>query len=77
MQKIIATASPARPVSNGLLTDKELALQLSIEPRTLRLWRNTLGLPFIKISGKTVRYRDSDVQGWLARRKTVISPRSQ
>jgi hypothetical protein len=56
-----------------ILTDQTLAPRLSVEPRTLKLWRDTRQLPFIRISGKTVRYRWSDVQNWLNTQRTVIS----
>ena len=50
-----------------LLTEAEAAEILSVEPRTLRLWRNTRGLPHLKITNKVVRYRRGDLDGWLDR----------
>jgi hypothetical protein len=56
-----------------LLTDEQLALLLGVEPRTLRLWRNTRGLPHIKVTSKVIRYRRSDVDSWLDHQRTVIA----
>jgi len=61
-------------VTTELLTDQQAADILAVEPRTLRLWRNTRGLPHIKISSKVIRYRRADVDAWLERRRTVIQP---
>ena len=62
-----ATATPE------LLTDEQAAAFLSVEPRTLRLWRNTQGLPFIRVTSKIIRYRKVDLDGWLARRRVAIA----
>ena len=56
-----------------LLTDKQAAEILAVEPRTLRLWRNTRGLPFLKITPRVVRYRRSDIEAWLDRVRKVIA----
>jgi predicted DNA-binding transcriptional regulator AlpA len=63
-----------RPAQAELLTDVQTAEILAVEPRTLRLWRNTRGLPHIKITSKVIRYRRADVDAWLERRRTVIPP---
>jgi excisionase family DNA binding protein len=60
--------------SNDLLTDEQVAKLLGVEKRTIRLWRNTRGLPFIKISSKIIRFRRSDIDTWLERSRTVIKP---
>lgn len=56
-----------------LLDDGQLAAWLRIEPRTLRLWRNTRALPFIRLTPKVIRYRRGDVDNWLARRTVAIT----
>lgn len=61
------------PVAVELLTDAQAAILLGVEPRTLRLWRNTRGLPHIKITPKVIRYRRSDIEAWLDRSRTVIA----
>ncbi len=50
----------------GVFGDRELGVYLGgIEPRTLRLWRRNRGLPYLRITGKVVRYRKSDIDRWL------------
>lgn len=56
-----------------LLTDDDLAKLLKLEPRTLRLWRETQGLPFLRLTARVIRYRWPDVEAWMARRRTVIA----
>ena len=57
------------PVANAgeLLTDSQAAALLSVEPRTLRLWRQSRGLPHLRLTSKVIRYRRSDLDAWLAR----------
>jgi DNA-binding transcriptional MerR regulator len=69
----VGTPQPAEASVSDLLTDNELAPMLSVEPRTLRLWRNTRGLPFIRITSKVIRYRRTDVNAWMDRQRTVIA----
>jgi excisionase family DNA binding protein len=56
-----------------ILTAEQAAALLSVEPRTLILWRATRGLPYIRITSKVIRYRRSDVDAWLARRRVAIA----
>jgi DNA-binding transcriptional MerR regulator len=44
-----------------ILDDKQAAALLHTNPRTLRLWRATRGLPFIRITSKVIRYRRADI----------------
>jgi excisionase family DNA binding protein len=74
MKNIESLPEAAKTATSELLTDKEAAAILAVEPRTLRLWRNTRGLPHIKITSKVIRYRRADVDAWLERRRTVIPP---
>ncbi|MBI4662163.1 MAG: helix-turn-helix domain-containing protein [Verrucomicrobia bacterium] len=78
MLKHKASVGPPANVTSGavltaLLTDQQAAEFLSVKPRTLRLWRHARGLPHIRITTKEIRYRLSDLEDWLARRRTVIS----
>ena len=53
-----------------LLTPAEVAGMLKISLHTLASWRrqaNTHDLPWIEVGG-SIRYRNSDVQGWLDKR---------
>ena len=51
-----------------LLNEQQAAQILSVSPGTLSVWRSTgrWALPFIKV-GRAVRYRQSDLDAWLAR----------
>jgi predicted site-specific integrase-resolvase len=64
--------SPKHPAEK-LLDDAAAAEILGVQPRTLRLWRNTRRLPFLKISSRVVRYRLADLNAWLDASRTVIS----
>jgi excisionase family DNA binding protein len=68
-----AAAQPAsQRAPTDLLTDAQAAALLSVEPRTLRLWRATRGLPHIRLTSKVIRYRKSDLDAWLARHLVAI-----
>jgi hypothetical protein len=71
----VALQTPlARREAAELWTDKEACQFLSAEPRTLRLWRHTRGLPFIRITSKVLRYRRNDLEAWLDARRVALSP---
>jgi len=70
MTKFLTT--PATKTAADLLTDAQLATELAVEPRTLRLWRNTRGLPHLKLTSRVVRYRRGDIDNWLARHLVAI-----
>ncbi len=57
---------------NHLLDDAQLAEMLRIEPRTLRLWRRTRALPFIRLTPRVLRYRRADIDQWLAQHRVAI-----
>ncbi len=59
--------------ADDLLNDKQAAKILGVLPRTLKLWRYTRGLPFIRITSKVIRYRRRDIEAWLDRRRTVMA----
>jgi len=67
-----AAQPPSRREAVELLTDNQAAEFLSIKPRTLRLWRHSRGLPFIRITSKVIRYRRADIEQWLDRCRVVI-----
>jgi hypothetical protein len=46
------------------LTEIEMAQQLRRNPRTLKRWRDTRGLPFISIGGR-VLYDPRSVERWM------------
>ena len=55
-----------------LMTRKEVAAYLGVQPGTLARWKwaGADAPPCIKI-GKSVRYRQSDVEAWLWKRAGV------
>ena len=54
---------------NALLTDIQVAEQLSLKRRTLQAWRyRGYGPPAIALSGRAVRYRQEDVDAWITSR---------
>lgn len=51
------------------LTAEEVAEQLGLSLETLAQWRSQRrGIPYVKISRNCVRYRQSDLDGWLSER---------
>jgi hypothetical protein len=61
------------PTGREILDDAQTADYLQTTERTLRLWRTRLGLPHIRISNKTIRYRRADLDTWLSRRRVAIA----
>jgi excisionase family DNA binding protein len=52
-----------------LLTATEVAEQTGLSVETLAQWRSQgRGIPYVKISRNCVRYRQSDLDGWLSKR---------
>jgi excisionase family DNA binding protein len=55
--------------SSKLLTAQEVAAITGLSVETLAQWRSQKkGIPYVKISRNCVRYRQSDLDGWLAER---------
>jgi len=52
---------------SDLLDEKEVAAALGIAPGTLRNWRSLrIGVRFVKIGKRAVRYRRADVDAFIA-----------
>ena len=52
-----------------LLTVEQVATITGLSVETLAQWRSQKrGIPYVKISRNCVRYRQSDLDGWLAER---------
>jgi excisionase family DNA binding protein len=52
-----------------LLTADDVAELTGLSVETLAQWRSQRkGIPYVKISRNCVRYRQSDLDGWLAER---------
>jgi predicted DNA-binding transcriptional regulator AlpA len=59
--------SPHQIAPPNLLAAEEVAAQTGLSVETLAQWRSQRrGIPYIKISRNCVRYRQCDLDGWLA-----------
>ncbi len=65
--------TPTAGHTADLLDDAAACRHLLTNTRTLRLWRRTAGLPFIRVTARTLRYRRTDLDGWLDRRRVQVS----
>lgn len=55
-----------------LLTEKEAARILGVQPQSLAVWRlHGKNLPFVKI-GRLVRYRRQDIEQWIAAQTVAV-----
>jgi excisionase family DNA binding protein len=70
----IQLGTTKRPERNAwavarLLTAEDVAELTGLSVETLAQWRSQKkGMPYLKISRNCVRYRQSDLDGWLAER---------
>ena len=71
MVKQLTAPAPAAPAAE-IFDDPRAAEYLVTTPRTLREWRNSRSLPFIRVTARTIRYRRSDLDAWLQRRRVAI-----
>jgi hypothetical protein len=71
MRKQASTQSQPANNSGALLNDTQAAAFFGVEPRTLRLWRVTRGLPYIRLTSKVVRYRQPDLDAWADRHRNA------
>jgi hypothetical protein len=53
------------------------AAYIGVRPRTIREFRSRLGLPFLRITSKVVRFKKADVDDWLDRQKIAFPPKSR
>ncbi|MGR3724282.1 helix-turn-helix transcriptional regulator [Abyssibius alkaniclasticus] len=65
-------------MADRLIDEREAASILCYTPRALQNWRHRGGGPkFVKVSGRSVRYRISEVYAWIdARTVANTSERS-
>jgi excisionase family DNA binding protein len=57
-------------VNARLLTARHVAELLDVSPETVLRWTRRGELPAIKLPGGAVRYRESELDGWLEERAT-------
>ena len=63
------SGSRNQATSQNLLTADEVAALTGLSVETLAQWRSQRrGIPYVKISRNCVRYRQSDLDDWLAER---------
>jgi predicted DNA-binding transcriptional regulator AlpA len=64
MTVIAMTARPSALTT--LLTQDDIARAFGLSPRTLEAWRvSGDGPPYLRLSGRCVRYEQSEVEAWL------------
>ena len=72
------TATPVA-ITSEVFDDRQAGAYLGgtepLDPRLLRLWRRKRGLPHIKLTAKVIRYRKSDLDGWLAQHRVQVGGR--
>jgi hypothetical protein len=76
MDKTLNTAQATGGQKNAatLFTDESAAQYIGgIEPRTVRAWRMSRGLGFLRITPKVIRIRKDDLDKWLARHAVAIT----
>jgi predicted DNA-binding transcriptional regulator AlpA len=57
------------PTGDRLVSEAETAALLGIAPRTLQEWRRKgAGPAFIRLTGRSIRYRQADVLAWVTAR---------
>lgn len=60
-----------------LITTQQAANIMGVEPSTLRNWRCAkTGPPFIRITKRSVKYDENDIQKYVAERRFVPSVRA-
>ena len=72
------TAPANRPIVSNtspreIFDDASAAAYIGgITGRTIRNWRTHRGLPFIRITARTIRIRRADLDDWLARHRIAM-----
>lgn len=59
-------------MSGPLLTARTVAGLLDVSPETVLRWTRRGDLPAIRLPGGAIRYREDDIDGWLAERATPV-----
>jgi hypothetical protein len=67
IQQAVASLMAQR-TPDDLLTQDQAALVIGVKPQTLTNWRCTkrVALPYIKVGKRSIRYRRSDVENFIA-----------
>jgi len=68
-----SASSEAAPMPR-LLTTEDVADVTGLSPETLAQWRwLKKEIPFVRLGKKCVRYRQSDIDAWLAKRLVSVT----
>lgn len=62
-------------MTGRLLTARDVAGRLGVSAETVLRWTRAGTLPAIRLPGGALRYREADLDGWLADRTTVAATR--
>lgn len=66
-------SAEAAPMAR-LLTTKDVAEMTGLSPETISQWRwLKKEIPFVRLGKKCVRYRQSDIDAWLAKRVVSVT----
>lgn len=65
------TPGPGPEVPDRYLTAADVATLLGVRARTVPLWVQRYGLPCVRLSGATIRYRRAEVEEWVRRRSAA------
>jgi hypothetical protein len=61
-----------------IFTDESAAAYIgNIEPRTVRSFRMSRGLPYLKLTAKTIRIKRSDLDRWLQQHRVAVTRGAQ
>ena len=63
----LAAAAPAGAVDGEIITETELCRRLAISSGTAKNWRDAGKLPFIRLSGRSVRFHYPSVLSAMLR----------
>ena len=60
-------------MTGRLLTAREVAGLLALTPETVLKWTRQGDLPAIRLPGGAIRFREADLDAWLAERVTQVA----
>lgn len=60
-----------RRMTGRLLTAREVADLLGVHPETVLCWRRRGEIPAIRLPGGAIRFREDELDDWLAGRATA------
>lgn len=68
--------NPVKPIlsennQSNYLTEPDVAAILAVNLETVRLWRKTKGIPYIRLSHRCIRFRRADIDEWMTRQRVA------